>query len=113
MFDNFKEVVIYGYMNRAHRNAVNKGFYDDLPRFGELIALLHSEPSEALEAYRENGLPESGSSNATHPITEEYADVFIRLMDQAEYLGLNLPEAIELKMTENESRPYKHGGKLL
>lgn len=38
----------------AHANAVAKGFYEGgRPTFGELVALAHSELSEALEAYRD------------------------------------------------------------
>lgn len=37
---------------KAHQNAVEHGFYDPEPRFGESIALMHTELSEALEEHR-------------------------------------------------------------
>lgn len=36
----------------AHQNAVNKGWWEEPRTYGELIALVHSEVSEALEDYR-------------------------------------------------------------
>ena len=104
---------LYATMKIIHQNAVNKGFYETPPTFGEHIALLHSEASEALEAYRDEGMPSQKWDSGTHPITEELADVFIRLLDMSAYHGLDLPRAIELKMAKNVNRPYKHGGKRL
>ena len=37
----------------AHRNARSKGWYENGRKFPEEIALVHSEASEALEAYRD------------------------------------------------------------
>jgi hypothetical protein len=36
----------------AHQNAIDKGWYEEPRTFGESIALMHSELSEALEDYR-------------------------------------------------------------
>lgn len=40
----------------VHANAVSKGWYENPPTFAELLMLVVSEASEALEDYR-NGLP--------------------------------------------------------
>lgn len=37
----------------VHENAVKHGWWDEERTFGEIIALCHSELSEALEAYRD------------------------------------------------------------
>ncbi|MFD3271491.1 hypothetical protein ACE3MS_15330 [Paenibacillus dendritiformis] len=39
-------------VQEAHQNAVNKGWWEEPRTYGELIALVHSEVSEALEDYR-------------------------------------------------------------
>jgi len=86
----------------VHDIARSRGWWDNGERnFGELIALCHSELSEALEAKR-NGEP-------WERIEEELADVCIRILDMAEYYKLNIYEAIMHKSQINSKRPYKHG----
>lgn len=98
---------------RAHELAVKKGWYDGPNRqVPELLCLIHSEISEALEAYRSgymtvayygDGKPEG--------LPIELADAVIRIADMAEYLGINLEKYIAEKMRYNKSRPYRHGNK--
>jgi len=100
-------------VQKAHQAAVDKGWYEEPRTFGEIIALIHSELSEALEDYRdghdireiyfENGKP------CGVPI--ELADVCIRIFDTCGYFKINLEEAIRLKMQYNATRPQRHGGK--
>ncbi len=87
-----------------HRNAVEHGWYDGEKRkVPELLCLVHSEVSEALEAYR-NGDQDN--------FREELADVAIRLMDMSEYLSVDLEAEIARKHEINKGRPYRHGGKV-
>jgi len=67
-----------------------------------LLALVHSEVSEALEGFR--GLDYDN-------FCEELADVMIRTMDLASGLGIDLESEIRKKMEKNKKRGYKHGGK--
>lgn len=102
-------------VKRAHQNAINKGWYEEPRTFGELIALMHSELSEALEEFRnDRGLREvyfEGDKPCGIPI--ELADVCIRIFDACGHLNIDLEEAIQLKMKYNETRSYKHGGKTI
>jgi len=94
----------------VHRNAVNKGWWETERNNGEIIALMHSELSEALE-YIRHGNPESDHIPGFSGLEEEFADVIIRIMDMAPARNLRIAEAIIAKMEFNANRPHKHGGK--
>jgi len=76
----------------------------------EMIALMHSELSEALEGLR-HGNPPSDKIPEFSQVEEEFADVIIRIMDMAPSRGLNIAGALIAKVEYNAHRPYKHGGK--
>lgn len=86
----------------SYRNAKKKGFWDKERNNGEMIALMHSELSEALEALRKNDWEN---------VAEELVDCIIRIGDFAEGRKINLTKALKEKMVINKKRPYKHGKK--
>jgi NTP pyrophosphatase (non-canonical NTP hydrolase) len=76
--------------------------WQDTYKIPGVLALIHSEVSEALEAFR-NG-------DQTN-FSEELADVIIRVLDCASGLGLDLDSEVVKKLEKNRQRGYKHGGK--
>lgn len=102
----------------AHKTSKSKGWWDNPERnIGELLALVHSEISEALEVYRDLGVDRLKSTwrksdGKPEGFTVELADAIIRIADLCGAFDLELEEAIQNKMKYNRSRPHRHGGKL-
>lgn len=94
----------------VHSCAVEKGWWENERNDGEMIALMHAELSEGLEALR-NNIEKSDHIPEFSGIEEELADVIIRIMDFAQRRDLRLSEAIIEKLKYNTTRPHKHGGK--
>jgi NTP pyrophosphatase (non-canonical NTP hydrolase) len=150
-------------VKKAHDNAVNKGFYggycvdckkydncdyeykepagscDDIKNkdknIPELLMLIVSELSEAMEAHRENKFSNLNAyyrslnvddinecdkndyiksqfkSLIKSTFEDELADAMIRIADLCGYMNIDLEKHIELKMAFNLTREYKHGKK--
>lgn len=109
---------------RAFTIAASKGFHAKPRSFGDACALIHSEVSEAFEAYRTTGHTKPTSQGAINPdgtvtlgkpegVPSELADIVIRCLDTAEECGIDLESAILEKLAYNESRTHMHGGKKL
>lgn len=103
---------------------VANGWYDSERSFGDCIALLHTEVSEAYEAYRQWKL-EDATAQAIASITgepaipkpegvgSEFADVFIRLLDTSRRHGIDLRAEVVRKNAFNRTRGYRHGNKIV
>lgn len=97
---------------------VANGWYDEGRTFGDGIALLHSEVSEMLEAYRDYGLVDAtvetgpiGPLPKPEGVGSEAADVLVRLLDECRRQGVDLGYEFRRKVAYNRTRGYKHGGK--
>ena len=106
---------------KINSTAHKLGWYDNGERnFGEVIALMHSELSEALEEWRNgNGLDvvyfeEVEGSRLRKPegVPVELADCLIRILDTMHEIGVDIEYVVGQKMAYNNNRPYRHGGKL-
>lgn len=99
----------------SHKIAVEKGWHTTHRTVGDMIALCHSELSEALECFRlyEDTLYTWTTGKKPEGFAFELADVIIRIADMAEHFDIDLTEAILCKMTYNTTRDYRHGGKVI
>lgn len=99
-----------------HNLAKEKGWWETERNIPEVLCLIHSEISEALEEYRteknitatdyilqDNGKPVG--------FAVELADAIIRILDLAESLNIDIEHIIALKHDYNKTRNYRHGGK--
>ena len=114
---------------QIHENAKNKGFFDEPKNIGEMLCLIHSEVSEALECDRKDKHYDNETVIRVNKIESdilfqiefknfvkdtfgaELADILIRDLDLAEFKGIDMEQFIKAVMRNNSLREHKHGKK--
>lgn len=96
--------------DEAYGTAKVKGWHDTPREDGTLIALMHSELSEALEAMRKPDKKDEHLPNMS-AVGLELADVLIRIFDYCGSRKIDLAACVVAKMEYNDTRPHRHGGK--
>lgn len=118
-------------MDEVEEMNIENGWYDSDRTFGDDIALLHSEVSEALEAFRDEGTVRYFTdTNGDHVFVKglqepfpigvkpegvgsEFADVLVRLLDTCKRYDVDLWAEFRAKVDYNKTRGHRHGGKAL
>ena len=94
-----------------HQNAVNHGWWDKERSLPEIIALCHSELSEALEEYRDGRGCMVRRLQQARGIAVEMVDCIIRILDYLQYRNVDIEAVLRNKHEYNVTRPYRHGSK--
>lgn len=85
---------------KVHENAMLHGRWEGTRPIPAVLCLIHSEVSEALEAYRNRDLL---------GFKEGLAEIVIRCLDVAGGYGIDLEAELFKKHEKNKKREYRHG----
>ncbi len=87
-------------MREVRALADAKGFSSDPSRIWEMLALIHTEVSEATDAYKKG--------ESVEHVGEELIDAIIRILHLCSALNLDAEALYQAKMKRNWERPYKY-----
>lgn len=98
------------FKNEVHQNAVDHGWWEEDRSLGEVLALIHSEFSEALEEYRA-GCPAVWHTDDGKPegIAVELADAFIRIFDYLGELDIRINITSDLNLLAKDHQAIQSG----
>jgi NTP pyrophosphatase (non-canonical NTP hydrolase) len=77
-----------------------KGFSSDPDQFWQMFALIHTEVSEATDAYKKGEPLEA--------VGEELVDAVIRIFHMLSAMGVDADALFDGKMAKNWARPYRY-----
>lgn len=117
---------INDFAKSVHENAVAHGWWEKEPSFAEIIALCHSELSEALDEDRMNNpnvcfFDDDDEISTDLNVYTHYSDLqgravemidcVLRILDWCAKEDVDIEKIMTLKHEYNKTRPYKHGKK--
>ena len=88
------------YARQVRELADEKGFGSGPDRIWEMLALIHTEVSEATDAYKKG--------ESLEDVGEELIDALIRIFHLLSALDLDAEMLYQKKMAKNWARPYKY-----
>ena len=106
------------WVDEVFKNSVEHGWWDGkasydsrLDAIAENLLRIHSEVSEAAEAFVNDKIETYEKDGKPEGVFIELADVVIHVFVLAGACGVDLEHLIELKHAYNKTRPYRHGNK--
>lgn len=88
------------YMREVREMVDAKGFGSEQDRIWEMLALIHTEVSEATDAYKKGAPMEA--------VGEELIDAFIRIFHLLSALDQDAEALYRAKMKKNWDRPHRY-----
>jgi len=96
-------------MDDAYELAIEKGFYNGDERPIELLAMIHTEVSEAINIYRKKGMKDYSSMES---LPTELADVILRTLTFCRHFNIDIENSLIKKMEYNKKRVWQNVHKI-
>jgi NTP pyrophosphatase (non-canonical NTP hydrolase) len=100
---------------KFYSNSVDHGFWDGVHHnIDQKLMLIVGEVTEAHEEIRSGHAPTDvyfSDTGKPEGVPTELADIIIRVLDLAAYLGIDIGSVLKVKHSYNVGRPMKHGRK--